>query len=275
MDVAFYIASALGAVAVWLMAPKPGRPTAAFGALLGAATLGGLWLYLARFLPGGGPDTALGYQYVFGAIALASAVRVITHRQPVYAALWFVMLVLATAGLLLLLAAEFVAFAMIIIYAGAILVTYLFVMMLASQESEPGEPAPAYDREAREPALALVAGFLLLAVLLGVLFGPHHEANPNAAATPDPQVIAETLPHRPAARIAARLGDAPRPAELTEAAARLDNSERVGLDLFEHHPLGLELAGLILLVSLIGAVVFAREQIQAAAPNRPAPKEEA
>ena len=43
---------------------------------------------------------------------------------------------------------------------------------------------------------------------------------------------------------------------------QLDNVERVGLDLFRSHPLGLELAGIILLVSLIGAVVIARKRVE-------------
>jgi NADH-quinone oxidoreductase subunit J len=50
------------------------------------------------------------------------------------------------------------------------------------------------------------------------------------------------------------------PANLVADTQKLDNVERVGMDLFESHPLGLELAGVILLVSLVGAVVIARKR---------------
>ena len=65
--------------------------------------MGGVWLVLADDLPEnlGISQAAMAYYYIFSAIALVSAVRVITHTKPVYAALWFVMTVLACSGLLL------------------------------------------------------------------------------------------------------------------------------------------------------------------------------
>ena len=88
--------------------------------------------------------------------AIAAAVRMITHPRPVYAALYFVIVVLSSAALFLLLEAEFMAFALIIVYAGAILITYLFVLMLAHQAPQPGAEfgQPEYDRVPREPAAA-------------------------------------------------------------------------------------------------------------------------
>src|SRR5947209_9603130 len=83
------------------------------------------------------------YFWIFSLIALAVAVRVVTHSKPVYAALYFVLTVFATAGLFILLSAEFMAVALVIIYAGAILITYVFVIMLASQASEGGLPTQA------------------------------------------------------------------------------------------------------------------------------------
>ena len=113
------------------------------------------------------------YYYLFSGIAIVSAVRVITHTRPVYAALWFVMVVLASAGLFLVLSAQFMAFAVVIIYGGAILVTYMFVLMLASQSTPDGGSSQGYDKVAKEPVLACAAGFLLLAVLLSVIFDYH------------------------------------------------------------------------------------------------------
>src|SRR5439155_20844537 len=77
------------------------------------------------------------YFWIFSAIAIIGAVRVVTHTKPVYSALYFVLTVFASAGLFLLLWAEFMAAALVLIYAGAILVTYVFVIMLAA-EAAPG-----------------------------------------------------------------------------------------------------------------------------------------
>src|SRR5699024_7731790 len=158
--IALYIASVLGAIALVLIMPKSSANWPKVGAVLGAATLVALWVYLGQFLPeqiaiGSG---ALSFYYIFSGLAIISAVRVITHKKPVYAALWFVMVVLASAGLFLTVQAQFIAFAMIIIYGGAILVTYMFVIMLASPSQSEADDAndqkaPEYDRLAIEPVL--------------------------------------------------------------------------------------------------------------------------
>ena len=273
MDYAIYIASAFGAVALFLTLPRQGLSLAKVGALVGAAALGGLWLFLARTLPPalGIPGERIGliYYYVFSALALGSAVRVITHTKPVYSALWFVMVVLSSASLFLLLGAEFMALAMIIIYGGAILVTYMFVIMLASQaedESSPaGVAATEYDRVAREALPAVAAGFVLLAVLLSVMFGPM-STNTKAAGMTDRRIIGTYLTERTGAKIAERyseksgtgLNTVPQEVAGTKS---LENVERVGFELFASHPLSLELAGVILLVSLIGAVVISRQRV--------------
>lgn len=253
---ALYVASLLGAVSLLLMMPRQGYTPAKLGALLGTATLGGLWLFLVDHL-GMTPGMHMAYYYVFSFIAIAAATRVITHTKPVYSALWFIMVVLASSGLFLLLDAEFIAFAMVIIYGGAILVTYVFVIMLASQSVDPAneDAAPGYDRIARDPLAAVTAGFLMLALLLTITFMP---MTPQLAfkAAPDQQVIAQHLPDR----TINRLQDQGQP--FVQDADKLDNIERVGLDLFEAHPLGLELAGVILLVSLVGAVVIARKRVE-------------
>lgn len=278
MTAALYAASVVGAVALFLMMPRRGYTPVRIGFLMGACALGGLWLYLSQFLPAvtGLADAAQGYYYLFGAIAVGAATRVITQSKPVYAALWFVMVVLAVAGLFLTLEAEFMAFALIIIYGGAILVTYVFVIMLAadSGDSQRDEDEPEYDRLPREPVAAIAVGFLMLALLLNVFAmhsteGNTFPQNGLAHSEPDAFVIANTLPNRAVneleARIKARDPKAELPAELADK-NRLDNIEKVGLDLFKSHPLGLELAGVILLVSLVGAVVIAKKRVEDA-PN--------
>lgn len=277
-----YLATVFGAAALYLLMPKPGRDLRVLGGLLGAATLGGLWLvllplYLVKGGPLGGGELAfqtgfdgaqLPFYYVFSAVGIVSAVRVITHTRPVYAALWFVMVVIASSGLLLTLAAEFMALAMVIIYGGAILVTYMFVIMLATPPQAEHEDAltPDYDRFASEPLWAAVAGFLLLAVILSVAFMPM--APNQAAKLPDDAVLqASTFTGRqtvdelkygtPTGYVAAEPG----------ATASIRNVEHVGLDLFRSHPLAIELAGIILLLALIGAVVIAKTRVDDPEPD--------
>lgn len=274
---ALYIASLLGAVGLALMMPKARGNFGKLGAAVAAATLAGLWLFLRPLGASMGfPAGTEPFYYIFSALAIGAAVRVITHTRPVYAALWFVMVILATAGLFLTLAAEFMALALIIIYAGAILVTYMFVIMLASQTTaeQADESSPGYDRFAREPVLAVFAGFLLLALLLNVTVNPQQlQRNPRAAA-PSDQVLAEQVladrPNYPA--VDATQQAAPAGSEQVSSAlneqTRLANIERVGLDLFRSHPLGLELAGVILLVALIGAVVIAKTRVLEEQPGQ-------
>ncbi len=267
MQYALYIASAFGALALFMMMPRQGYNPRKIGALIGAMTLGALWLCLAEYLPDtlGIERAAFAYYYIFSFLAIACATRVITHTQPVHAALWFVMMVIASVGIFLILDAEFIAFATLIIYGGAILVTYLFVIMLASETSDAQAPqhTPIYDRIAYEPVAAVAAGFFLLAVLLTAIFTPL-PSNPDAHSPSDSQIIASTLTNRAARRLAQQ-AEFDEIANLPTALAdnrSLDNTEHVGLDLFRSHPLGLELTGVILLVSLVGAVVIAKLRVE-------------
>ncbi len=264
-----FVASVLGAFALVLLMPRPGRNLRPLGGLIAITALGVAWLSVALGTDLitqitedklGLPSVAFAYYYVFSFIAIASAVRVITHKRPVYSALWFIMVVLSSAGLLLVLNAEFMAFAMIIIYGGAILVTYMFVIMLASQnEPQHEEDIPEYDRYAREPMWACAAGFLLLAVLLSVYYSPNPlQANPAAAMKTDAELIETHLADRALKADGSNQELASSP---STSATKLSNAERVGLDLFESHPLAIELAGVILLVSLIGAIVIAKTHV--------------
>lgn len=68
--------------------------------------------------------------YAFGAILLLAALRVITARNPVHAALWLVLAFFTAAALWLLLYAEFLAIALVLVYVGAVMVLFLFVVMM-------------------------------------------------------------------------------------------------------------------------------------------------
>ncbi len=277
LEYALYIGSVLGALALSLMMPREKRGIRFLGPLLGAAAVGGLWIFLSDSGFWGERDPGISgaaflYYYIFSGIAILAAVRVITHTRPVYAALWFVMVVLASAGLFLVLSAQFMAFAVVIIYGGAILVTYMFVIMLATQSTPDGAAGQTYDKVAKEPVLACAAGFLLLAVLLSVTFDYQQlgaARMPAADRLTDAALIETTLGNRPLTEtIEYEMNEAGEPVKVNSATpppnldpTRLANAERIGLDLFQSHPLGLELAGVILLVSLVGAIVIAKTKV--------------
>src|SRR5690606_22724618 len=92
--------------------------------------------------------------------AVASAICAVTFRSPVYCAIWFALTLLFTAGLFLFQGAQFLGLATVVVYAGAILVTFLFVLMLAQPEGH-----AYYDRISWEGMLSATAG----AVLVGIL----------------------------------------------------------------------------------------------------------
>jgi len=283
VPIAIYIACLLGAVAISLLLPRHSDGQSRHGAwkalgwIFGAGGLGIVWLSMAPQLwrQGSGiEDQAMLFYFVFSVIAIASAVRVITHPRPVYSALWFVMVVLASAGLFVVLSAEFMALAMVIIYGGAILVTYMFVLMLASQSAEDDDQdeQPTYDRVAHEPALATAAGFVMLAVVASVVTEPMSR---NVDAQQTDASFAALLPERHvhAGEVAIieeletdSVADAEASVAVLESeideASTVTNLEKVGIDLFRGHPLAIELAGIVLLVSLIGAVMIAKRRVE-------------
>ena len=151
----------LGFLAVYTALPQARRSKPLYGSLFGAAAL-----ILGAFLlvSGGAVWQEKILFYAFSGIAVLGGGMLVTQANPVHAALSFALVVLSTCGLFLLQAAPFLMAATLIIYAGAIVVTFLFVIMLAQQEG----PSNA-DQRTREPFLSAVAGFVLMAALLCVL----------------------------------------------------------------------------------------------------------
>jgi NADH-quinone oxidoreductase subunit J len=158
------IALALTGAGVWWMMPRRVRLPKLLG--LAVALLGAYFLakgfYLGNSEPADTGETVL--FSVFTAAAVASAILMITNRNPVYAALWFALTTLSVCGLFWLQFAPFLAAATVIVYAGAIVVTFVFVIMLAQQSG-----ATVYDQSSRQPLLATIAAFLLLGAILGML----------------------------------------------------------------------------------------------------------
>lgn len=281
----------LGAVGVCLALPRRGTSPQILGGILAAAAGG---LVIAVLSAKAAPKLPNIYFYVFSVISLGGALRVITHPRPVYAALYFILTVLSTAGMFVILGAEFLAFALIIVYAGAILITYLFVIMLASQAPTGGdtEVLPEYDAVSREPIAATTAGFVLLGVLTTLMFRGLPELPPPGKAPEEellaymPRKVETALRNAGLMKPGEMLDDRSHPKGAIDLAAGViyiadkdgvgraierkdwpagmtpSNIEGVGFSLLADHPGAIEIAGVILLMAMLGAVVLARKQVQ-------------
>jgi len=191
------------------------------------------------------PKSACYTFYILAFVSLASAVMMITSRNPVYSALWFAMVLLGNSGLYLLQGAEFLSAATIIVYAGAIVVTFLFVIMLAQPEG-----AARYDRYSREPLLAGITGLILASALIGTL---HYTARlelrggtTEFAVLPAPELIAEK---------SAMPGD-------THLATPNEHVLGLGRALFLDHVVSVEVIGLLLLAAVVGAMLIAGHKVE-------------
>jgi len=152
----------------------------------------------------------------------------VTHPQPVYSALYFILVILATTAILVLCGAEFLGFALAMVYAGAILVTYVFVLMLSQQStlhSDAFTQGFDYDREAREPFWAVAAGSLLAATVGAVIverdWGGIEQVSVEGG----------------------------------------ENTVALGRILMTQYAISVELAAVLLMVAMIGAIAVARKHI--------------
>jgi len=159
--------------------------------------------------------------YAFAVVTVAAGLLVTISRNPVHSVLWLILAFLSSAGLFVLLGAEFVAMLLIIVYVGAVAVLFLFVVMMldvdfAALKGEMGKVMP----------LALVIGaILILQLTLGV--GAWVQADGamglRQAVTPGLEV---------------------------------ENTRALGLVLYDKYILLFQLSGLILLVAMIGAILL-------------------
>lgn len=244
------VAVVAAAGSLWLLLPKGlehklARPA---GLLLGGLALASLALAGRRL-------GNIGEEAVFALVAMVavvSAAATIVTRSPVYAAIWFAMTLAGVAGVLLILGAQFLGVATIVVYAGAILVMFLFVLMLA-------QPAglASYDRVSSEPMLSAIAGAVLVG-LLTISIG-RLSAAPTAGVADDAVVASEAVSETPEAT-----------AVVASDALREDHVARLGGELFGRHLIAVEAAGVLLFVALVGAIaVVTRGEAAAIAEGRP------
>jgi NADH-quinone oxidoreductase subunit J len=265
------LCAAAGIATVMLLPSRREAPLRTIGGvgLLAVALI--LVAILVRWTAGTTGGGMGAYFWIFSAVALVGALRVITHTKPVYSALYFVLTVFATAGLFLLLWAEFMAAALVLIYAGAILVTYVFVIMLAAEAARPGggvERVSETDAVSREPILACAVGFTLMGVILFVIFDRGSDFTRAGAVNPDvaPAMTALLTTEDITEETFTAPTTQPTRWEFNHAAAtrvpRVEGAtQELAAYLFRNQLVNLELAGLILTVAMVGAIVIARKRV--------------
>jgi NADH-quinone oxidoreductase subunit J len=154
--------------------------------------------------------------YAFAAVLLLSGLRVVTARNPVHAALFLVLAFFTAAGIWLLLRAEFLAIALVVVYVGAVMVLFLFVVMMLDINLE-------RVREGfwRNLPVALVVGGVMVLEMISVL----------------------------ASRIWGAGGPLPLPADYS-------NTKVLGRVLYTQYAYAFEIAAVILLVAIISAIAL-------------------
>ncbi len=161
---------------------------------------------------------------VFAAVLVLSGLMVVVQKSPVTSALFLVLTFVSLGGLYVLLAAPFVAAVQVIVYAGAIMVLFLFVIMLLNLQKDVGEGA---HRTARR-----VFGWLLGLILAAQLY----------------LLLRQPWGLGPAGR------------EPASVLAHVGNTQAVALRLFTDYLLPFEVVSFVLLVAIIGAVVLSLQR---------------
>lgn len=174
--------------------------------------------------------------WLLAVTAVGAGVMVITRRSPVASALWLVVVMFCLAGHFMLLYGFFVAAVQVIVYAGAIMVLFLFVIMLLNlSDAELRRANPTFVKGASVAAAGVVALLVIAALLSG-----------------------RPAPAPPAAAGAAQAAPAASP---SPAAPPFGDPEAVGRLLFTDYLIPFEVASLLLLAAMVGAVVLAKREL--------------
>jgi NADH-quinone oxidoreductase subunit J len=165
---------------------------------------------------------------LFALIAVVSAINVVVQTHPIASALSLVGVMASLAILYLLLGGEFIAMAQIIVYAGAVMVLFIFVIMVLNAGAETQAKPGSW--------FAKVAGIPLVAILLGLLAYFLGRQYPNAE-----PVLFGTLK------------DA--------TGHSLGSAQSVGIAIFTTYLLPFEVTSVLILIAIIGAIVLARKEL--------------
>jgi NADH-quinone oxidoreductase subunit J len=156
--------------------------------------------------------------YLFATLTIASSIAVIFARNPVHSVLWLIVAFFNAAGLMLLVGAEFIAMLLVIVYVGAVAVLFLFVVMMLDIDF-----AQLRSGFTRNLPFGIIIAFVLFA-----------------------EIVVAVLAHKEGPMLAGR----------QIPAAQTQNIVALGQLLYSRYLFAFELAGLILLVAMIGAIVL-------------------
>ncbi|GAB3646353.1 NADH-quinone oxidoreductase subunit J [Ramlibacter alkalitolerans] len=170
-------------------------------------------------------DVRTGLFYLFSVVLIFSAFRVITARSPVYAALFLVLTFFQAAGVWLLLKAEFLAISLVLVYVGAVMVLFLFVVMMLDVNVD--ELRAGFWKHF---PLAATIGALIALEMAAVLMGGFRP-------TEEPRAV-------PAAVAAAQAG------------VQYSNTKELGRLLYTEYLYPLEIAAVLLLVAIVAAIAL-------------------
>ena len=163
-------------------------------------------------------NTTTALFYAFSAVLLFAAFRVITSRTPVYAALYLVLAFFSASCIWVLLSAEFLAISLVLVYVGAVMVLFLFVVMMLDINVD-----GLREDFWRHFPLAGLVGVVIALEMSAVLLGGF------------------------------RLSDAPAP---SAAALKLGNTKMLGIEIYTQYLYPLQLAAVLLLVAIIAAIAL-------------------
>ncbi len=176
---------------------------------------------------------------LLAAVAVAASIAMITARNSVHSALFLVVVFFCLSVLYLTLNAEFLAAVQIVVYAGAIMVLFLFVITLLNPGHEESD-----DRLSSQRPLAAALGLVLIAEL-ALLF----------RSTTVRDLLGAFPPAKPfSEQVTATFENGP--------IGTLGNTQALGFELFSTYLLPFEVISLVLLLAVIGAIVLAKRQLR-------------
>ncbi len=191
---------------------------------------------------------------LFCALATGGGIGFLVAREPVYAALGFATAVLSVCGVLFMQAALFIAAATMIVYAGATIIIFLFVLMFAQQTE-----LRTYDVQLNNPLVAATIGAILLATITMCVTGDKAMLPPRV--DPTRAMSAADLPDNLSSEVGK---EAARKLDAIDPALRFVPNLTAGLgrSMYTDYLLAVELAGTVLLVATIGAIALAQRSTE-------------
>ena len=167
-------------------------------------------------------DIKTGFFYFFSAVLLFASFRVITAKNPVHAALFLVLAFFQASGIWMLLKAEFLSIALVLVYVGAVMVLFLFVVMMLDINMD-----KIRDGFWRHFPLAATIGVVIALEMIWVIMGNVRKSEPT-------QVVAA----------------------LGQTAAQYSNTKELGKLLYTQYLYPVQVAAVILLVAIVAAIAL-------------------